>query len=86
MVISYTPFLVQSILFGEITMLVCGGRLLADYPALIVDAGFGPVIITGCAHRGIINTIRQAQILTGGKSVYTIIGGTHPFRTTRVTG
>ena len=53
---------------------------LADDLALIIDADFGLVVILGCAHRGIINTLRHAQNLTGGKKVNTVIGGTHLFQ------
>lgn len=50
---------------------------LADDLALIIDAEFGLVVILGCAHRGIINTLRHAQNLTGKELVYAVIGGTH---------
>jgi len=53
---------------------------LADDLALIIDTDFGLVVILGCAHRGIINTVRHAQNLTGKKLVYAVIGGTHLFR------
>jgi 7,8-dihydropterin-6-yl-methyl-4-(beta-D-ribofuranosyl)aminobenzene 5'-phosphate synthase len=53
---------------------------LADDLALVIDADFGLVVILGCAHRGIINTLRHAQNLTGKKLVYAAIGGTHLFR------
>jgi len=53
---------------------------LADDLALIIDSDFGLVIILGCAHRGIVNTIRRAQQLTGKELVYAVIGGTHLFR------
>lgn len=53
---------------------------LADDLALIIDTDFGLVIILGCAHRGIINTVRHAQDITGKKPVHTVIGGTHLFR------
>lgn len=58
-----------------------GGQIvpdpLADDLALIVRSAEGLALITGCAHRGIINTVRQAQKLTGGEYIHTIIGGTH---------
>ncbi|MFC2072734.1 MBL fold metallo-hydrolase [Chloroflexota bacterium] len=54
--------------------------LLADDLALIIDTDFGLVVILGCAHRGIINTLRHAQNLTGKEMVYAVIGGTHLFR------
>ncbi|MFC1847835.1 MBL fold metallo-hydrolase [Chloroflexota bacterium] len=58
-----------------------GGRMipdpLADDLALIVRSGEGLALITGCAHRGIINTVRHVQKLTGGDYIHTIVGGTH---------
>jgi 7,8-dihydropterin-6-yl-methyl-4-(beta-D-ribofuranosyl)aminobenzene 5'-phosphate synthase len=39
--------------------------------------GEGLVILTSCSHRGIINTIRQAQVASGVKKVHAIIGGFH---------
>ncbi|TES85599.1 MBL fold metallo-hydrolase, partial [Candidatus Aerophobetes bacterium] len=53
---------------------------LADDLALIIDTDFGLVVILGCAHRGIINTLHHAQNLTGKELVYAVIGGTHLFR------
>jgi 7,8-dihydropterin-6-yl-methyl-4-(beta-D-ribofuranosyl)aminobenzene 5'-phosphate synthase len=53
-----------------------------DFPddlALICKAEKGLVIILGCAHRGMINTIQHAQQITGEKRVHTVIGGTHLF-------
>lgn len=37
----------------------------------------GLVILTSCSHRGIINTIRQAQVASGVQKVHAIIGGFH---------
>lgn len=37
----------------------------------------GLVIITGCGHAGIINTIKHAQKLTNINKIYAIIGGFH---------
>jgi 7,8-dihydropterin-6-yl-methyl-4-(beta-D-ribofuranosyl)aminobenzene 5'-phosphate synthase len=37
----------------------------------------GLVILTGCGHAGIINTINYARKVTGIKKVYAIIGGFH---------
>jgi len=53
---------------------------LADDLALIIDADFGLVVILGCAHRGIVNTLRYAQNITGKELIYAAIGGTHLFR------
>lgn len=37
----------------------------------------GLAIISGCAHSGIINTIRQAQKVTGVSKIYAVLGGFH---------
>jgi 7,8-dihydropterin-6-yl-methyl-4-(beta-D-ribofuranosyl)aminobenzene 5'-phosphate synthase len=50
---------------------------LWDDQALFLKSEKGLIIILGCAHRGIINTIRHAQKLTGLEPVYAVIGGTH---------
>ena len=52
--------------------------IVLDDQSLIVNMrGRGLVIIAGCAHSGIINTIRQAQRTTGVDRVHAIIGGFH---------
>jgi len=50
---------------------------MPDDLALIAKMEKGLLIVLGCAHRGIINTIRHAQKLTGEKRVYAVVGGTH---------
>ena len=50
---------------------------LWDDQALFIKSEKGLVIILGCAHRGVINTIRHAQKLTGVEPVYAVVGGTH---------
>jgi 7,8-dihydropterin-6-yl-methyl-4-(beta-D-ribofuranosyl)aminobenzene 5'-phosphate synthase len=37
----------------------------------------GLVVITGCGHCGIMNTIKHGQNLTGVEKIYAIIGGLH---------
>ena len=37
----------------------------------------GLVVISGCAHAGIVNTVRYARKITGVEAVYGIIGGFH---------
>jgi 7,8-dihydropterin-6-yl-methyl-4-(beta-D-ribofuranosyl)aminobenzene 5'-phosphate synthase len=39
--------------------------------------GKGLVVVTSCSHRGIINTIRQAQASSGVQKVHAVIGGFH---------
>jgi 7,8-dihydropterin-6-yl-methyl-4-(beta-D-ribofuranosyl)aminobenzene 5'-phosphate synthase len=50
---------------------------LLDDLALIINTEFGLVVILGCAHRGIINTLYHAQQLTGVKQINTVLGGAH---------
>ena len=50
---------------------------LLDDRALIIKTDEGLVVILGCAHRGVINTLYHAREITGVELVNTIIGGTH---------
>jgi len=50
---------------------------LLDDQALIVKTDDGLVIILGCAHRGVINTLLHAQKITGVNRINAIIGGLH---------
>jgi 7,8-dihydropterin-6-yl-methyl-4-(beta-D-ribofuranosyl)aminobenzene 5'-phosphate synthase len=40
-------------------------------------AGRGLVVIGSCSHRGIINTVRRAQAVSGVERVHAIVGGFH---------
>jgi 7,8-dihydropterin-6-yl-methyl-4-(beta-D-ribofuranosyl)aminobenzene 5'-phosphate synthase len=52
--------------------------LILDDRAVVFNVrGKGLVIISGCAHAGIINTIAYAQRITGVSSVYAAMGGFH---------
>jgi 7,8-dihydropterin-6-yl-methyl-4-(beta-D-ribofuranosyl)aminobenzene 5'-phosphate synthase len=48
-----------------------------DEQAIVARTRRGLVVIVGCAHRGLINTIRRAIELTGDGRVCAVIGGTH---------
>jgi len=50
---------------------------LADDLAIIINTELGLVVVLGCAHRGIINTLYYAQRLTGRKEIHTVLGGSH---------
>ena len=54
-----------------------------DDQALFFKTDKGLLIILGCAHRGIINTILHAKALTGMDEVFLVIGGTHLLNTSR---
>jgi len=52
--------------------------LIIDERAIVINAkGKGLVVITGCAHAGIINTITYAQQITGVEQIYAVLGGFH---------
>ncbi len=48
-----------------------------DQAVAINVKGKGLVILTGCAHAGIINSINAAQAATGVKDIYGVFGGFH---------
>ena len=49
-----------------------------DDQAVVVNVrNKGLVVLTGCGHAGAINTIRQAQELTGVQRIHAVIGGFH---------
>jgi 7,8-dihydropterin-6-yl-methyl-4-(beta-D-ribofuranosyl)aminobenzene 5'-phosphate synthase len=50
---------------------------LLDDQALVINTEAGLVVILGCAHRGIINTLYHARKLTGKEKIHTVIGGSH---------
>jgi 7,8-dihydropterin-6-yl-methyl-4-(beta-D-ribofuranosyl)aminobenzene 5'-phosphate synthase len=47
--------------------------------ALIFDTPEGIVILTGCAHAGIVNITQYARTLLGNRPIVAIIGGLHLF-------
>jgi 7,8-dihydropterin-6-yl-methyl-4-(beta-D-ribofuranosyl)aminobenzene 5'-phosphate synthase len=48
-----------------------------DDQAVILKSEQGLIIVLGCAHRGMINTIYHAQNLTGIDKIHAVIGGSH---------
>jgi 7,8-dihydropterin-6-yl-methyl-4-(beta-D-ribofuranosyl)aminobenzene 5'-phosphate synthase len=50
---------------------------LLDDQALIINTEQGLVVIPGCAHRGLINTLYHAQQITGMKQIAMVLGGSH---------
>jgi len=51
------------------------GRGLVEQ-ALAVETGDGLVVVTGCAHPGVVKMVRRAKESVGGK-VYLVMGGFH---------
>ena len=42
---------------------------------LVRDRGL--VVITSCSHRGVVNTVKQAQAVSGVQKVHAVVGGMH---------
>lgn len=58
------------------------GRLIPDDDpddmALVFELGAeGAVIVTGCSHAGIVNTVTHARDITGGSRIQAVLGGLH---------
>jgi len=51
--------------------------ILADDLAIIINTKPGLVVILGCGHRGLINTLRHAQKLTRRQEIRMVVGGCH---------
>jgi 7,8-dihydropterin-6-yl-methyl-4-(beta-D-ribofuranosyl)aminobenzene 5'-phosphate synthase len=50
---------------------------LVDDQALFFDTVDGLVVILGCAHAGVVNTLRHLRRLTGNRAIHTVLGGLH---------
>jgi 7,8-dihydropterin-6-yl-methyl-4-(beta-D-ribofuranosyl)aminobenzene 5'-phosphate synthase len=50
---------------------------IAGDMALWVVTRAGLLVVLGCAHSGLINTIRHIQAVTGGAPITGVVGGTH---------
>jgi 7,8-dihydropterin-6-yl-methyl-4-(beta-D-ribofuranosyl)aminobenzene 5'-phosphate synthase len=50
---------------------------LLDDQAIYIQTDSGVVVLLGCAHAGVINTLRYIRQLTGGAPLRGVIGGMH---------
>ncbi len=50
---------------------------LLDDQAIFFKTKQGLVVLVGCAHAGVVNTLDYISKLTGGKNIYAVIGGMH---------
>ena len=50
---------------------------LVDDQAAFLETSAGTAVILGCAHAGVINTLRYVQTLTDNRPIHTVIGGMH---------
>jgi 7,8-dihydropterin-6-yl-methyl-4-(beta-D-ribofuranosyl)aminobenzene 5'-phosphate synthase len=53
---------------------------LEDDQALFFDTRDGLVILLGCGHSGVVNTVEHIRKLTGRRPVHTLLGGLHLLR------
>lgn len=53
-----------------------------DDMSMIINHPEGLIIISGCAHAGIVNTIKYAQMKIGQSKILAFVGGTHLIRAT----
>lgn len=58
----------------------CTGQDLDSTPddqSLILETDKGLVVILGCCHAGLVNTLEHVAYLTGRRDVYAVVGGIH---------
>lgn len=48
-----------------------------DDTGIVIDTPNGLVVISGCSHSGICNTVEYAKKITGKEKIYCVIGGFH---------
>ncbi|MSQ64598.1 MAG: MBL fold metallo-hydrolase [Opitutus sp.] len=61
------------------------GRMEDNLPediALVCDTANGLVVLTGCGHAGVINTIESARAVVRPARVHALVGGIHLFNAT----
>lgn len=51
--------------------------IIEDDASLVVGTPKGPVVLFGCAHAGVGNTLAHIQQNMGIETIYAVIGGTH---------
>jgi 7,8-dihydropterin-6-yl-methyl-4-(beta-D-ribofuranosyl)aminobenzene 5'-phosphate synthase len=50
-----------------------------DEQALVVNTRDGLIVLTGCGHAGVVNTVRYVRQLFPARRVYAVVGGFHWF-------
>jgi 7,8-dihydropterin-6-yl-methyl-4-(beta-D-ribofuranosyl)aminobenzene 5'-phosphate synthase len=53
---------------------------LPDDQALVIETTLGLVVLLGCGHSGVANTLDAAMQMTGAQTVHAVIGGMHLLR------
>ena len=52
---------------------------LPDDQALVIDTEQGLVVLVGCSHAGVINTLEYARSIVRAAPIHALIGGIHVF-------
>ncbi len=58
----------------------CTGQDLDSTPddqSLVLETGRGLVLVLGCCHAGLVNTVEHVAYVTGRRDIYAVVGGTH---------
>lgn len=58
---------------------------LPEDQALVIDTAAGLIIISGCGHAGIVNTLTYARKIVPNSPVHAVIGGFHLFQASEET-
>ena len=53
---------------------------LVDDQAAFLETSAGTIVILGCAHAGVINTLRHVRTLTEDRPIHAVVGGMHLVR------
>ena len=56
---------------------------LADDQALYIESARGLVVLLGCGHAGVVNTLKYVSQITGRKRIHAVLGGMHLLRASR---
>ncbi|HPA17828.1 MAG TPA: MBL fold metallo-hydrolase [Verrucomicrobiae bacterium] len=64
---------------GPFVLDVAGARPdpIIDDQAMFFDTSDGVVVLLGCAHAGVVNTLRRVRDMTGGRPFHAVFGGMH---------
>ncbi len=53
---------------------------LVDDQAMFFDSNEGLIVILGCAHAGVVSTLRYVRALRPGRPIHAVLGGMHMLR------
>lgn len=58
----------------------CTGQDLDNTPddqSLVLETDKGLVLVLGCCHAGLVNTVEHVAYMTGRRDIHAVVGGTH---------